>query len=134
MSPTVSEIRRTAEERLRELEPLLVEAEQLRNLLAALDDTPQQPAPAPAAPRRRASSPARAPRTPGRRAPQGANKHLILRIVAGSPGVAAPEIAAMTGLKRTVVASTISRLKRVGELEAQGSGVRIPAGAAHAAA
>jgi hypothetical protein len=138
MSPTVSEIRRTAEARLRELEPLLVEAEQLRNLLAALDGAPQQPAPAPApapaAPRGRASAPARAPRTPGRRAPQGANKHLIMRIVAGSPGVAAPEIAAMTGLKRTVVASTISRLKRVGELEAQGSGVRIPAGPAHAAA
>ncbi|HEY4279804.1 MAG TPA: hypothetical protein VGM91_16375 [Conexibacter sp.] len=134
MSPTVTEIRRTAEERLRELEPLLVEAEQLRNLLAALDESPEQQRPVAAPPRRRVASVSSVSRRNGRRAPQGANKQLILGIVAGSPGVAAPEIAAMTGLKRTVVASTISRLKRMGELEAQGTGVRIPAGVAHAVA
>lgn len=130
MSPTVAEIRRTAEARLRELEPLLAEAAQLRTLLAALDDAP---APAPrltAAPRpasRRRPSAGR----PRGRAPQGANKRTILDVVASRPGVAAPEIAALTGMKRTVVASTISRLKRTGELEADGAGVRLPA--AHAA-
>ena len=125
MSPTVDEIRRTAEARLRELQPLLVEAQQLQHLLTALDESPHPRLTA--VPARRlggASAPA------GGRAPQGANKQLILDIVERKPGVAAPEIAAMTGLKRTVVASTISRLKRVGELEAEGGGVRLPRGSA----
>ncbi|HVR05057.1 MAG TPA: helix-turn-helix domain-containing protein, partial [Solirubrobacteraceae bacterium] len=46
------------------------------------------------------------------RAPQGANKQRILAAIAAHPGLAAPEIAQLTGLKRPVVASTISRLKR----------------------
>ncbi len=120
LSPTVDEIRRTAEARLAELQPLLDEAEQLKHLLAALDDAP---------PARRPSSAARlryAPAGRDGRAPQGANKQLILDVIAREPGLAAPEIAAITGLKRTVVASTISRLKRVGELEAHGRGVRLP--------
>lgn len=128
MSPTVEEIRRTAQTRLSELEPLLTEAEQLRRLLAALDDGPPRRLSAVPATDRRAASRAR-----DGRAPQGANKQLILAIVAERPGIAAPEIAAMTGLKRTVVASTISRLKRVGELESYGAGVRLPRTAAHAA-
>ncbi|MDO8209336.1 hypothetical protein [Conexibacter sp. CPCC 206217] len=127
MSPTVDEIRRTAEARLRELQPLLVEAEQLQHLLIALDESPQ-PRLATVSTRRLGGGAA-----VGARAPQGANKQLILDIVARKPGVAAPEIAALTGLKRTVVASTISRLKRVGELEAEGSGVRLPSSAAAAA-
>jgi hypothetical protein len=49
------------------------------------------------------------------------------------PGIAAPEIAKLTGLKRPVVASTISRLKRTGELCAHGRGVRI-AGSVNGAA
>jgi hypothetical protein len=126
VSPTVDEIRRTAEARLRELAPVLAEAEQLRLLLAAID-TPA-PAGAPAPPRLSAVQPLHptARRQRDGRAPQGANKQLILDIVAHQPGVAAPEIAAATGLKRTVVASTISRLKRIGELEAHGRGVRLP--------
>ncbi|MDW5596079.1 hypothetical protein VSS74_17160 [Conexibacter stalactiti] len=127
MSPTVDEIRRTAEARLRELEPVLAEAEQLRVLLAAID------APSTTLPPRLSAVGSTRPadrRQRDGRAPQGANKQLILDIVARQPGVAAPEIAAATGLKRTVVASTISRLKRVGELEAHGRGVRLPRAAA----
>lgn len=136
MSPTVDEIRRTAEARLEELEPLLAEAEQLRHLLAALDEAPQSRL----APVVRSRTLAAAPRlgrtaaSTGGRAPQGANKQVILAIVARQPGVAAPAIAEQTGLKRTVVASTISRLKRVGELEAHGRGVRLPRASAVAAA
>lgn len=59
------------------------------------------------------------------RAPQGANKQRILATIAAHPGLAAPEIASLTGLKRPVVASTISRLKRTGELCAHGHGVRL---------
>lgn len=66
------------------------------------------------------------------RAPQGANKQLILQTVLERPGASAPEIAELTGIKRTIVAATINRLKRSGELEPYGEGVRVPfvAGAA----
>lgn len=60
------------------------------------------------------------------RAPQGANKQLILQTVLERPGVTAPEIAELTGIKRTIVAATINRLKRGGELEPYGEGVRVP--------
>jgi len=138
MSPTVDEIRRTAEARLRELAPLLSEAAQLEALLAALDaPDPHRALPvmtvtapavgasqpsAPVSPARRAPS---ARRGRDGRAPQGSNKRTILDVIAANPGIAAPDIAALTGMKRTVVASTISRLKRTGELEAEGSGVRL---------
>jgi hypothetical protein len=135
MSPTVEEIRRTAEARLRELAPLLSEAAQLEALLAALDDPEPRPLPTAAntaaadEPASRAERPApsrsTAPRGRDGRAPQGSNKRTILDIVAANPGIAAPDIASRTGMKRTVVASTISRLKRTGELESEGAGVRL---------
>jgi len=131
MTATVEEIRRTAEARLQELAPLLDEALQLHELLAALDareaETREFEALGedPSAPLH--SLHVHAARGEGGRAPHGSNKRLILGIVAGRPGTAAPEIAMLTGLKRAVVASTISRLKRTGELEACGSGVRLPA-------
>ena len=60
------------------------------------------------------------------RAPQGANKQLILQTILERPGISAPEIAELTNIKRTIVAATINRLKRGGELEAFGDGVRVP--------
>ncbi|WP_027007841.1 winged helix-turn-helix domain-containing protein [Conexibacter woesei] len=60
------------------------------------------------------------------RAPQGANKQLILQTILERPGISAPEIAEITGIKRTIVAATINRLKRGGELEAYDEGVRVP--------
>jgi hypothetical protein len=137
MSPVLEEIRRTAETRLLELAPLLAEAQQLRDLLSALDDPDGLAAAELADGSVSSLQLARAHDgvIRGGRAPQGANKRLILGIIAGRPGIAAPEIAALTGLKRTVVASTVSRLKRTGELEACGGGVRLPdTRAAHAAA
>jgi Winged helix-turn-helix DNA-binding len=67
---------------------------------------------------------------PGRdgRAPQGANKQRILETVMQDPGVTATEISERTGVKRTVVSATINRLKRNGELEPLGQGVRVPSG------
>jgi predicted transcriptional regulator len=125
MSTAVADIRHNAELRLKELEPYLEEAEQLRRVIELLDG----PAPAPAAqPAPRALKPAVAPVTvDARRAPQGANKRRILALVLENPGITAAEIARSSGLKRTVVASTMSRLKRTGELEPHGKGARVPA-------
>jgi len=150
MNPVVVEqIRSTVEARLRELEPVLTELEQLQGLLAVLDDPggyrgpvgdpatvhgplaalidrAQGAAPADVTPLQR---PQRLGSKRGRdgRAPQGANKQRILAVIAAHPGIAAPQIAESTGLKRPIVASTISRLKRTGELCAYEKGVRVPA-------
>uniref|UniRef100_UPI0035C936E8 MarR family transcriptional regulator n=1 Tax=Patulibacter defluvii TaxID=3095358 RepID=UPI0035C936E8 len=111
-SEVVDNVRQTIEGRLAELQPYLAEAEQLRSILTAIDN------PEPAA------------SGTGQRTRQGANKQAILAVIAKHPGITAAEIARMTGMKRTVVASTVSRLKRIGELEPQERGVRLPDGAA----
>jgi CRP-like cAMP-binding protein len=143
MSPAVEQIRRTVEDRIRELGPVIAELEQLQNILALLD------ADAGAAPqgasedvtalltqlgaeqaRGRPQTPRHSRRgtKPGRdgRAPQGANKQRIIEAVLSDPGITATEIAERTGVKRTVVSATINRLKRNGELEPHGRGVRVP--------
>lgn len=138
------QIRATVEARLHELAPVVAEIEQLRQVL---DSLPQASPPratlvnpaveqceldpqtaSPGGPRLVSiPRPHRLGSRRGRdgRAPQGANKQRILATIAAQPGVAAPEIARLTGLKRPVVASTISRLKRTGELCAYGEGVRL---------
>jgi hypothetical protein len=123
MSTAVADIRHNAELRLRELEPYLEEADQLRRIIELLDE-PQPAAVVPPTPLKPATA-----NTSGDagRAPQGANKRRILGLVMERPGITAAEIARMTGLKRTVVASTMSRLKRTGELEPHGRGARVPA-------
>jgi CRP-like cAMP-binding protein len=147
MSPAVEQVRRTVEERIRELRPVIDELEQLQGILSLLEgeevtrkdeDTPSEGLaallaqagietdPASRQPIRRS----RRGTKPGRdgRAPQGANKQLIIEAVMQDPGVTATEIAERTGVKRTVVSATINRLKRNGELEPLGQGVRVPSG------
>jgi hypothetical protein len=147
MSPAVEQIRRTVEERIRELRPVIDELEQLQGILALLegDEVTRNGEAAPSAglaallaqagidtdstsrqPIRRS----RRGTKPGRdgRAPQGANKQRIIEAVMEDPGVTATEISERTGVKRTVVSATINRLKRNGELEPLGQGVRVPSG------
>lgn len=147
-SPTVEQIRGSVQARLRELAPLIVELQQLEGILSVIDEPrstlgglPHVTAllGAPAVPG--AAAPAEAGAAPvpqlrrGRRgtkrgrdgrAPQGANKQLIMRTILDRPGISAAEVAELTGLKRTVVTATVNRLKRVGELEPHGDGVRVP--------
>jgi transposase len=147
MGSAVEQIRSTAEERLRELRPAVEEAEQLRIILSLIEGK-QGAGDGPEGASRRlkallaqvgievdgtAVQPIRRSRRgtkPGRdgRAPQGANKQRIIEAVMQDPGVTATEISERTGVKRTVVSATINRLKRNGELEPLGQGVRIPSG------
>jgi Winged helix-turn-helix DNA-binding len=149
MSPAVEQIRKTVENRIRELGPVISELEQLQSILALLEaeerngggtadgkgsavfdvsallaQTGIGSLPTGTQPIRRS----RRGTKPGRdgRAPQGANKQLIVEAVLEDPGVTATEIAERTGVKRTVVSATINRLKRNGELEPYGRGVRVP--------
>ncbi|HET6999124.1 MAG TPA: winged helix-turn-helix domain-containing protein [Solirubrobacterales bacterium] len=147
MSPAVEEIRKTVEDRIRELGPVITELEQLQNILSLLE-TGGQGLSADAAGSSSSDMPAllaqlglaegrplnqspirrsRRGTKPGRdgRAPQGANKQRIIEAVLEDPGVTATEIAERTGVKRTVVSATINRLKRNGELEPDGRGVRV---------
>jgi hypothetical protein len=112
LSP-VDAIRQEAEARLRELQPVLEEAARLRAVLAALDG----PAPVNVGEDPAAPQPVSDPATVGRRAtPSGANKQRILEAIADSPGITPREIAVQTGIDRPVVASTVNRLKRRGEV------------------
>ncbi len=111
----VDEVVQTVTARLAELQPYLEEAERLRAILEASGAAGAAEPETPAARPRRS---------------QGANKAAILAVIAEQPGVTAADIARTSGMKRTVVASTVSRLKRTGELEPEGRGVRLPRGAA----
>jgi hypothetical protein len=140
MSPAVEQIRRTVEARIRELRPVIDEWEQLQGILSVLEgeaagadspassqDVSQLLARAGLAdhqPIRRS----RRGTKPGRdgRAPQGANKQRIIEAVLADPGITSTEISEQTGVKRTVVSATVNRLKRNGELEPYGRGVRVP--------
>jgi Winged helix-turn-helix DNA-binding len=142
MSPAVEQIRRTVEDRIRELRPAIDEWEQLQGILSLLEgeaagsDSPGSPEDVDKLLARAGLSdrqPIRRSRRgtkPGRdgRAPQGANKQRIIEAVLADPGVTATEIAERTGVKRTVVSATVNRLKRNGELEPCGRGVRVPIG------
>jgi predicted transcriptional regulator len=117
MSTAIVDIRQQAKLRLSELQPYLDEADQLRSILAAIEGR---------SPEFEATARRVRPSTASR-APMGANKRRILAAVLERPGVTAADVARQTGLKRTVVASTMSRLKRTGELEQHGRGARVPA-------
>lgn len=126
-APMLDEIRLTAERRLREIEPLIEEAERLREVLAVIEHravAPTAERSRPIATRTRGEQ-SRSGASP--RAAKGANKRLILELVGERPGITPAEIASTTGLKRTVVASTVSRLKRYGELrDYEQGGVCLP--------
>jgi hypothetical protein len=104
----LEEIRQTAVHRLEEIEPLIQEAQRLRSVLSAIEQDPltlEEP------PMSNGNGNANPP-AESSRAPKGANKRIILELVAERPGITSAEIAHLTGVKRTVVASTVSRLKR----------------------
>jgi hypothetical protein len=145
-SSVLAQIRETIEARLVELEPVAMELQRLRRLREVVETleasgmdtvTPDLTAllghasaggdaigalPRPMIRRGRRGT----KRGRDGRAPQGANKQLILQTILERPGITAPEIAELTGIKRTIVAATINRLKRSGELEPFGEGVRVP--------
>lgn len=142
----LGQIRATIEARLTELEPVVMELERLRHLREVVDTLEASGSdqvtsdltkllghasaggdavgalPRPMIRRGRRGT----KRGRDGRAPQGANKQLILRTILERPGITAPEISELTGIKRTIVAATINRLKRTGELEPYDEGVRVP--------
>lgn len=142
----LEEIRRTAEHRLRQIEPLIEEAHRLRDVLEVLEQS--SPVTRSGADTVEAGYPSGAQRGGGAngnghdgrpaaasakpRAAKGSNKRIILELVGNKPGITAAQISELTGMKRTVAASTVSRLKRHGELrEHEQGGVRLPGPSVH---
>jgi hypothetical protein len=118
---SIDKIRDEARRRLQELEPLVEEAERLRSVLAVLD------ADAEAARLAATPLPTTDPTTGSGKPPHvRADKDVILAMIAENPGITAAEIARRKGMKRTVVATTIARMKRHGELLPEGNGARLP--------
>jgi predicted HTH transcriptional regulator len=113
---SIANIREEAERRLEELAPLVAEAERLRSVIAVID--------AEAA----GGDGVRGASTPAGTSYVRADKDLILAIIAENPGITAAEIARRNGMKRTVVATTIARMKRQGKLVPDGPGARLPEG------
>ncbi len=137
-SPAIDQLLTVAESRLRELEPIAAEIAQLQNVIAVLkgagtlSEVPNlaallgtDAADVQAPPLRRGRRGTKRGRDG--RAPQGANKQLIIETVMAHPGIRPVAIAELTGLKRTIVSSTVNRLKRQGELETRGDGLRVVA-------
>ncbi len=143
MSPSVEEIRRAAETRMRELTPVLEEIAQLQKILkvteqggGGLDDDLLAEANGNGSHEGNGSS-AHTPgfavedgllkprRGPDGRAIRGSNKSVILEVIRANPGIAAPEISALTDLKREVISATIYRLRKQGAVADYGKGVRI---------
>jgi Fic family protein len=124
----LEEIRRTAERRLQQIQPLIEEAEQLRCVLDAIAKRPTHGASATRSGRTSKDAAPRdaVPQDTAPRAKKGANKSVILDLARRRPGITPAEIAKLTGMKRTVAASTVSRLKRYGYLqEHEQGGVRL---------
>jgi hypothetical protein len=134
----VDQIRKTVEARLAELRPVSDELERLREILRLIDrdeaDLAALDLPAGVPGAVAAAAPARGPIRRARsgskvgsdgRAPQGANRRAIIEAVRRDPGITPTEISERTGVKRTVVSSTVNRLKHAGDLEPFGVGVRV---------
>jgi sugar-specific transcriptional regulator TrmB len=129
MAPRADSITKIVEQldaQLAELKPLIDEYERLEAARAVLlNGEPPQP---------RRSAPAGSPRRPAgtrrraraRRAPRGANREAILAYVADHPGASAAEISDATGIPRPTTHTTVSQLKRKGDLAPEGSGVTLP--------
>ena len=129
----IDRLRRDIRDRL---EQLLAEADKLRRVLGVLDprggSTSSPRSPAPTAPTgRRAPRPSArlkaSPAGPRARGLQGATKTAVLDALAKSgAAMTAGEVAAVTGLGRGTVSTTLSKLTKTGEVSKAQRGYRLP--------
>ena len=128
MSDFLKEKRDEIAARLRELQPLVEEYQQLEAAAAALAGLPgaaarPRAAAAPRATRRTAARPARARRTAsaggGRRGrPRGSGTRALqtLELVKAKPGITIPEIAAAMGIKQNYLYRVLPGLEKDGKV------------------
>lgn len=102
-------------ERIKELEPAVLEYERLDAALAALGDIDGQPASSRASRPRAARVDRR--RKPAKRAPRGANRAAVLGVIGERPGVSVAELAAATQIAKAVLYSLLKTLEAGGEIQ-----------------
>jgi sugar-specific transcriptional regulator TrmB len=124
-SDLIDSIRKQIQERL---DQLLGEAERLRRALAALGPDGGSPARSQQPPTGTRSTPTQARRTSRarRRMSTGATKSKVLSALRADKGMTAGELAAATGLPRTSVSTTLSRLTKTGEVRKAERGYLLP--------
>ena len=108
---TVHGIRAQVEDRLKELEPLVHEYEELRRIAAAIDGEEHPPAP------RRELRPS-GPGRPG----HSARAEEAERLIAASPGMTVAELAETMGIGPTYLYRLLPRMEREGRLRKEGRG------------
>lgn len=112
------EVRSQVEERIKELQPLVFEYEQLQRIAAAIDgDAEVQPGPAGrAAPRRKLR------RTgPGRQG-HSARAEQAQQLISAEPGITVADLAEKMGIGPTYLYRVLPRLEREGKLRKEGRG------------
>jgi len=131
----IDRLRRDIQNRL---EQLLAEADKLRRALGALDarrgtNSPSRSTtPAPARQTRRrlqrpSGQPKASPASPRARAAIGATKAAVLETLAKNrSAMTAGDVAAVTGLGRATVSTTLSKLTQTGEVVKAERGYRLP--------
>lgn len=105
-------VRREIHERKQAAQAAYEESGRLERALAALGPASQN-----AARERDGASPRRRSRRRRARARPGANRERILALARERPGVTAGEIAEATGIARSTVTTTLTRLVEAGEVE-----------------
>jgi hypothetical protein len=103
MAELLDRIHAEIRERMAESRAAAQEYDRLQAALAALGGPSEAPAPA-AAPRRARRA------APQPRAPRGANREAVLRALEERPGASASELAAASGVNRTVLYGVLNRL------------------------
>lgn len=124
MADLLDRIRGELQERLQESRAAALEYERLQQALAALGGTAGQDEPAPlpsrtarpAGTRRRTRARRGAATKQGQRAPRGQNRERVVRAVGDRPGVTAPELAAVSGVKGGTLYALLRRLIEEGTM------------------
>ena len=115
--PTIlSDVERQVRDRLKELEPLVAEAEQLRRVLASFEDARAQPANS-----GRARRGPRAKRGRPAGSATGSRAAEALRLVAERPGITVSELAEQMGIGTTYLYRVMPSLEREGKVRKDGT-------------
>ncbi len=115
MAKALDDVKRDLRNRLKELEPLVKEYEQLQRADLALNFSEPQEAPAG---RPRSNGKARKPaKTSAKRAPRGANKEKVYGVISERPGVSVGEIAQASGVGKPIIYNITRAGIEKGELE-----------------
>jgi uncharacterized membrane protein len=111
------DVRKQVERRIKELEPLVAEYEQLQQVVELLAVEP------PAKPARERSTPRRAlPRGASSRRAQGQRSDDALKLIREQPGITVAATAEALGIGTTYLYRLLPRLEREGKIRKEGRG------------